>query len=363
MLPAKGLKERRDHIFGIDTLRFLAAFLVLLFHFGTFARSAPQQYADRADLAFPALEGWTQYGWIGVQFFFVLSGYVIAKSAAQGDWKTFLKKRALRILPALWICVTVALVVRVAVSGEVWARLMDWARSVVLLPKGPYIDGVIWTLVVEMLFYLAVAAVVFFFKSNKDTEALLDRMALVLGSVSGAFICLRLVLETTGAPLAAVFTGFEWTVLLLNHGVLFATGMLLTPFNQVRFSRRRTFILLVFGTFCMLQVLTASGTVAQAGIANIIFGLMVLGLLAAVRYNSLIILLSGHIPFQTLGKMSYPLYLGHFAVGMHIIPALAVWTANPALLFMLSLGLILIYAWYVAAFAEPKLRNILRNII
>lgn len=350
-----------EHNYGIDALRFMAAFLVVLFHFGSFGLSEPQQYAPVDDRAFPALDGWTQYGWVGVQVFFVLSGYVIAKSAAQGNWKTFLTKRALRIFPALWICATIALIVRVSVSGDWTARMMDWARSVILSPKGPYIDGVIWTLVIEMIFYISVAGVLFVFKPQKGANRLLTRMAIVLGGLSAVFITMRFGLMVTNSPLANLFYGFEWTLLMLNHGTLFGTGMLLSPYLEKPFSNRRQAALIVFGIVCLMQIGVVSSSASEAIVACVIFTILVATLLGAVRYNNTIAPLSHFVGFQTLGKMSYPLYLGHFAVGMHLVPVIGSVVATQFTFLGVSFGLVLAYAYAVAVYAEPKLRSVLRN--
>src|ERR1700754_3262950 len=79
---------------GPDLLRALAILLVMLWHLPRPATPA-------------LLEGLKQYGWTGVDLFFVLSGYLIGTQLlarlAQGQrvsLRDFYLKRALRILPA-----------------------------------------------------------------------------------------------------------------------------------------------------------------------------------------------------------------------------------------------------------------------
>jgi peptidoglycan/LPS O-acetylase OafA/YrhL len=79
---------------GPDLLRALAILLVMLWHLPRPATPA-------------ALEGLKQYGWTGVDLFFVLSGYLIGTQLfvrlARGQrlsFRDFYLKRALRILPA-----------------------------------------------------------------------------------------------------------------------------------------------------------------------------------------------------------------------------------------------------------------------
>ena len=81
---------------GLDLLRAIAILWVLLFHGMTEGLGSPLPAAG-------------QLGWMGVDLFFVLSGYLIGsqllKSYAQGQVPaigTFYLRRAFRILPAYW---------------------------------------------------------------------------------------------------------------------------------------------------------------------------------------------------------------------------------------------------------------------
>lgn len=84
---------RRERQPGLDLLRALALVLVVFYHAGIFG------------FAFPGR--WHRFGWIGVDLFFVLSGYLIGgqlvgQLARQRDLRLgrFYLRRALRILPA-----------------------------------------------------------------------------------------------------------------------------------------------------------------------------------------------------------------------------------------------------------------------
>src|SRR3569623_1716793 len=84
-------------IIAIDLLRFACALLVVGFHFGTaFAYSPSQSSAILlAGLPVGSARG-TCFGWIGVELFFVISGFVIAFSAESGGPGDFVRRRALR---------------------------------------------------------------------------------------------------------------------------------------------------------------------------------------------------------------------------------------------------------------------------
>ena len=77
---------------GIDMLRAGAILWVMAYHL------------DGPDLPLPA---WTHAGWMGVDLFFVLSGYLIGwqvlrpyGAGEKPDWTRFFQHRAWRILPA-----------------------------------------------------------------------------------------------------------------------------------------------------------------------------------------------------------------------------------------------------------------------
>jgi hypothetical protein len=66
-----------------------------------------------ADVQFQAAAPFTWFGWVGVETFFVISGFVIANSAIKSSVIEFLFGRALRLYPAVWVCSTLTFVVLV----------------------------------------------------------------------------------------------------------------------------------------------------------------------------------------------------------------------------------------------------------
>ncbi len=85
---------------GLDLLRALAIVLVVFYHAGIYGFALPYD--------------WHRFGWIGVDLFFVLSGYLIAgqflaplAGGKQLDFARFFWRRALRILPAYVVILAV----------------------------------------------------------------------------------------------------------------------------------------------------------------------------------------------------------------------------------------------------------------
>ncbi len=134
----------------IDALRGLAALAVVLFHYTTrftelYAPDSP------ASWAFP-------YGHFGVNLFFIVSGFVIFMTLERvARPMDFVVSRFSRLFPAYWAAVLVTFAV-VAVGGLPGKEVNGLAALANLtmihgLFKVPHVDGVYWTLEVELLFY------------------------------------------------------------------------------------------------------------------------------------------------------------------------------------------------------------------
>lgn len=142
---------------GIQFGRAVAAILVVLYHGG---RMLPQYLGNIS------LGKYFEYGNAGVDFFFVLSGFIIfyvhGKDIGQPSrLGNYLARRFTRIYPIYWVVTTFAIALLVA-KGD-WADLSPShvVRSLVLFPDDTDpIVGVAWTLCHEMTFYLVFAALI-----------------------------------------------------------------------------------------------------------------------------------------------------------------------------------------------------------
>ena len=131
----------------VEMARGLAALFVVLFH----ANSSADEFGG------PDF-GWLTFGEHGVDFFFVLSGFIIALAHGRdigmpSTGKPYVLKRAIRLLPPLWIIVIGWTCLRAVMGAPVDPGAV--ARSTLLYPSlAPTIPIVVWTLRHEMLFYL-----------------------------------------------------------------------------------------------------------------------------------------------------------------------------------------------------------------
>jgi peptidoglycan/LPS O-acetylase OafA/YrhL len=178
---------------NFDVLRLVAATLVLLSHcFALTGRPEP----------FAALTGWTM-GKLGVVMFFVMSGFLIAKSwSDRPRLRPFAAKRTLRLIPGLVVAVLfTALVIGPLFTtlgvGDYLADPATWAyvvRNSVLYTIGGRLPGVfegnvypdavngsLWTLPVEAAAYGMVAVL--------GIVGLLRRSPAVLAVCALALLC------------------------------------------------------------------------------------------------------------------------------------------------------------------------------
>jgi len=102
-------------------------------------------------------------GWVGVDLFFVLSGFLIGRQSWRGDSvRRFWFKRATRILPAYWTCLAIV-AIGVSISGA-WATSgADLLAHVVMLQDytGSVFVPAFWSLGAEEKFYLMAPLLVF----------------------------------------------------------------------------------------------------------------------------------------------------------------------------------------------------------
>jgi peptidoglycan/LPS O-acetylase OafA/YrhL len=144
---------------GLDGLRGLAALYVLLFHCWLLAfRHFPRNTG-------PAYLTWAMYGRLSVVFFLALSGFSLALSPAANQWRLggvarFLRRRAWRILPAYWAALAFSLAVALFVvpathKGPPTHRsLAVFGLLLQDLVKARTPNGALWSVAVEVELYL-----------------------------------------------------------------------------------------------------------------------------------------------------------------------------------------------------------------
>ncbi|WP_157742387.1 acyltransferase family protein [Micromonospora chokoriensis] len=163
---APSRRSRSDRLYILDLLRFCAAVAVLGFHVfvdndnrGAWGKSAVDLFGEPIVSVF-------RYGWMGVEFFFVISGFVICMSCWGRSVADFAISRVTRLMPAYVFAVlatSAALTFWPLDSGPPQpSHVLINATMLQTFVGIPNIDSVYWTLFVELKFYLLFAVVVWF---------------------------------------------------------------------------------------------------------------------------------------------------------------------------------------------------------
>lgn len=160
--PAKPRPEPR--LRALDGLRLIAALMVAAYHYGGRGGDVTQAWGRSAQHEFPTLHTYFAYGCLGVQVFFVISGFVICMSGWGRPLKSFFASRASRLLPAYWVAIV--LVTAVFALPAVTFKAVSPSDALVNLtmlqqPLGvDRVLGVCWTLWAEVRFYALFALLV-----------------------------------------------------------------------------------------------------------------------------------------------------------------------------------------------------------
>ncbi|GAA1883382.1 acyltransferase family protein [Streptantibioticus ferralitis] len=153
--------RRSGRLRPLDGLRLIAALSVCAYHYAGRGGDITRAWGASPHKLFPSLAGPASYGCLGVQLFFVISGFVICMSGWGRSLTSFAASRAGRLLPAYWA----AILLITLVFALPWVALHPVSPSDLLtnltmlqMPVGAKrVLGVCWTLWAELRFYLLFA--------------------------------------------------------------------------------------------------------------------------------------------------------------------------------------------------------------
>lgn len=326
---------------ALDGLRAVAIIMVVLFH----ARA-------------PFAPG----GFIGVDLFFVLSGYLItslllAEHDATGriDLARFYVRRLLRLTPALFAM----LAVYVLVAPLVWPGVAHWWHAVVaalyLADYGaafwgvPEFVGPAWSLSVEEHFYLLWPLALLLLVRRGRSLARVLAIAYVLS------VLWRLACVLDGQGWNAVYLRFDTRLSGLIVGAWLAT----VRRDQAGLAMLRWFLPGLW--LPVLALAFACWHFRWGQIGSITWGLVLaewsaLALLVAIDRGGPVAALLSRAPIVWLGKLSYGVYLWHYPVIRYLREILP-W--HEALLIGMSVSIALAAApyWTVEAWARRARRR------
>lgn len=151
---------------SVNALRFIAAIFVVFYHFAFVYYNTELSYVD-----VPILRYLFQYGYLGVDIFFIISGFVISLSAEGRGAYGFFKSRIGRLYPMFWVSAIVTSLF-LLFGGYLIHSDLSWSRFWVNMTMIPtilfdkssidFLDGSYWTLAIEMKFYFVIFLLLIF---------------------------------------------------------------------------------------------------------------------------------------------------------------------------------------------------------
>ena len=136
---------------NLDLLRFIAANLVVLFHVVYIEWGGVGHLGRLRPLG--------DLGYLGVDVYFAISGYVISLSAVDRQAKDFLISRFIRLFPGLFLAALIAALCMQSKHAPVHTNIFGDVSSLFLLNTATGTQSsnpVFWTLAYEFKFYIII---------------------------------------------------------------------------------------------------------------------------------------------------------------------------------------------------------------
>jgi len=291
----------RDRLYEIDLLRITAALAVVFYHY-TFSGYA----GHLTRVAFPALSTVTRYGYLGVDMFFVISGFVVLLSAWGRRPHEFVISRIVRLYPAYWVAVTVTAIVAVTLSrGLFTVSPAQYAANMTMLnplPNLANVDVVYWSLWAEIRFYLLVFVLAWIGITRARVVTLL-----------WLWLAATAVIEAHVLP--AGLAGQADLIVQSQWSHYFIAGMALCLIYRTGFSRQLGAILVVAYGNAIYQAINFAHRVSaryhQALHLPVVIAVITVIFIVAVLIALRVTRRLGRPWFAVAGALTYPLYLLH----------------------------------------------------
>lgn len=352
VLPAAPVDRTGARLRAMDSLRLLAALGIVVFHFAT--RDHGRWGDALPHELFGAFSHVVKYGYAGVHLFFTISGFVILMSVWGRSPRQFVASRISRLYPAFLVAVLATATLR-----WLWPSFENRSLSEVLANltmfhepfEVKHVDGVYWTLWVEMQFYLVMLVFAF------------------IGITRRRVLAAAAILPAIGTAMVMLLPGSDEKFTILSWAAMFGTGMALYVIYSDGHTWRRWAIVALNSAQGVLIAATHKTEAIDAiaggeATSPAVLALVVLAAVAAVAVVALVPAIRDldWPVLTTLGALTYPLYLIHEYFGWALIetlhPSIGKWVT-----LLLAVTLSLVLAWLIHRFVERPVHRPLRKAL
>jgi peptidoglycan/LPS O-acetylase OafA/YrhL len=317
---------------SLELLRGMAALGVVVFHY-TSAGSI--QLSDQNPIRVVGM-----HGYLGVQIFFVISGFVIPYSMHVANYNmramgTFLKKRIIRVEAPYLVLIALEVVFILLASFTPWANKLTNrldAEGILLhlaflndFFDKPWLIPVFWTLAIEFQFYLFIAV---FFPLLQHTHAVLRVGSIVLVAALGLL--------------------FSSHTIFFFHGSFFLLGLVALQY-KLNIAAPREFILIL--------IFLAAIIYWQYNALNVLVALFSVGMILFFEYE--------WKWASFLGMVSYSLYLIHVPFGGRLLKLTQLYVHNEwikSLLIIVYIPITILIAWLFFTWVEKPFLSISKKL-
>ena len=361
------MSKKTKYLPSIDSLRAIAVIDVIIYHIDA---------------------NYLPGGFLGVDLFFVLSGYLISsliikeyKSTGTVNLYNFYVRRARRLLPAVYFMITVVLIIITLFNGVLLKKsyldaLFGYIYSSnwwYIFHKLDYFDSFgsqspfkhLWSLAIEEQFYMFFPLIFLIFnrksKSNNSNSKLnKDFIYVVLSLILVSLIAHILLFDINN--INRIYFGTDTRAFSLLVGVV---GAILYPMDRLseRTTKKDN---MIYSIVSLVSILVLIGIMINTSEYNTwlyrggfllvaIIGLIII--ISSGRQYTFMSKLLSFKPFVFIGKISYSLYLWHFPILVVTTPVSEIGNPN---LFYVTLRIVLIFLVATGSymFVETPIRKL-----
>lgn len=361
------MSKKTKYLPSIDSLRAIAVIAVIIYHIDA---------------------NYLPGGFLGVDLFFVLSGYLISsliikeyKSTGTVNLYNFYVRRARRLLPAVYFMITVVLIIITLFNGVLLKKsyldaLFGYIYSSnwwYIFHKLDYFDSFgsqspfkhLWSLAIEEQFYMFFPLIFLIFnrksKSNNSNSKLNKNFIYVVLSLILVSLIAHILLFDIN-NINRIYFGTDTRAFSLLVGVV---GAILYPIDRLseRTTKKDN---MIYSIVSLVSILALIGIMINTSEYNTwlyrggfllvaIIGLIII--ISSGRQYTFMSKLLSFKPFVFIGKISYSLYLWHFPILVVTTPVSEIGNPN---LFYVTLRIILIFLVATGSymFVETPIRKL-----
>lgn len=322
---------KSTRLLELDALRGIAALSVVLFHYF-------YQYDNIYRHENIAVD-WASMGMFGVELFFMVSGFVIFWTLRRVEYPLdFIVSRFSRLYPAYWCAVIVSsLIVYYFPLQGLGISLTDTAINLLMFQEFldvPHVDGVYWTLSVELTFYFWMLILYISGQLHKIEPLLV------------LWICTSILHSMRAIYLPEAIN----TLFILKYIPFFAAGICLYKITHM--TANKTAIGVLFLSLASTLIIYSAKAALLFSLFYLIFFLAASGRMKFLSTK----------PLVFLGAISYSLYLLHQNIGYIVISQFYKNHWDPLLGILSSIVLCLFLATLSSKYIEkPSLVFIREN--